>query len=483
MKFLRSLALFGSLTATATQAIPPDGQLDATFGTGGKVKLAFDKGGTNADISGNVITTPDYSYVFGTVMRNNGNVSTVTRFRNNGSIDTTYGTQGTMYFDFLQLNGIFESYFVSNGTLQPDGKLVAVGQAKMGQDSYSLVCRFQINGQLDPSFGVDGGCNHIAYDPVNNVAAYTVAIQGEGYLIGSGGIYSNAWSGHIFRLDASGKIDAQFNQGNSFINLGPGFLPTKIWVEPSGRFITGISYALDKCGGPFNTFEARSVQILKFLANGLADQTFNTRQIDFTFGYNFETSEVIDCAIANDELIDFSVADDGSIFVGMRAETAGPTKVSAMVTKLHSNGTFDSTFGEPMGAQAEFGQTAIRIDACPGCGPSNFTGFARLPNGKMIFSGHTITPGNATPDFLAIRLLPNGAPDPRFGNDTLGVPGRTTIGFDAMPNTTYDIVSSLGIQNGKPLIVGTTTSTNPINTDFALARLSDDTIFADGFEN
>lgn len=121
-----------------------DGSLDATFGTGGRVDLDFST--TNGSY-GNVVR--------GLALQSNGkivavgptgdNVFQVVRLNSNGALDTTFDGDGKA------------STTINNGTnranavaIQSDGKIVVGGGGRLS------VARFNVNGSLDTTFGANG---------------------------------------------------------------------------------------------------------------------------------------------------------------------------------------------------------------------------------------------------------------------------------------------------------------------------------------
>jgi uncharacterized delta-60 repeat protein len=131
----------------------PNGTLDPTFGTGGKMRVDF--GNNDLDIAYDAALQPDGKIVAaGTTVFDFGvqEPFALTRFNSNGTVDTTFGTGGLVLIDF----GSFAQS--ANAVLvQPDGKIITVGYPNTElDDSDFLLARCNPNGSLDPSFGVGG---------------------------------------------------------------------------------------------------------------------------------------------------------------------------------------------------------------------------------------------------------------------------------------------------------------------------------------
>jgi uncharacterized delta-60 repeat protein len=75
------------------------------------------------------------------------------RYRSNGTLDPTFGNQGIT----LTHVGNGRIYNANDVVLQPDGKIVVVGNlVSGGVNSYPALERYRPNGTLDPTFGTAG---------------------------------------------------------------------------------------------------------------------------------------------------------------------------------------------------------------------------------------------------------------------------------------------------------------------------------------
>ena len=132
---------------------------------------------------------------------------------------------------------------------------------------------------------------------------------------------------------------------------------------------------------------------------------------------------------------------------GTTATAAGSTPGEYALTRLNTNGTPDTSFGNG-------GKVALGT-------PSNATGggVVVLPNEQIVVTGQ----GNATQDFVTRRLSANGSVDASFAGGT----GTSTVDFGG-----NDIANAMVRQpDGKLVLVG---STSTDGGDFAIARLNAD---------
>jgi uncharacterized delta-60 repeat protein len=75
----------------------------------------------------------------------------ISRFNSNGVIDTSFGTAGMYSLDMNGNNDGCNSIFI-----QPDGKILFVGETIIGASAYILTGRLLTNGTLDTTYGNGG---------------------------------------------------------------------------------------------------------------------------------------------------------------------------------------------------------------------------------------------------------------------------------------------------------------------------------------
>lgn len=113
----------------------PNGTLDATFGTGGKVMLAFGGGSVMKQQSdGKIVLATGFE---------------VTRLLADGTPDPNFGTDGIAY---TTLSANPQQDYANDLAIQADGKIVLAGQA----NGATGLVRFLSDGNLDPDFGTGG---------------------------------------------------------------------------------------------------------------------------------------------------------------------------------------------------------------------------------------------------------------------------------------------------------------------------------------
>jgi uncharacterized delta-60 repeat protein len=162
----------------------PDGSPDAsTFGTNGKGTVAIVLRNFYNTLGGLALQSDGKILVLGNVSNPNENLA-LARFNTDGSLDTGFGDNGILITDFGEdENG--------NGLLiQADGKIVVVGESAGTEDSDVLLIRYNSDGSLDDTFGVNG---KVITDLGNAPdTGNSIALQADGKLVVGGSSDGNA---------------------------------------------------------------------------------------------------------------------------------------------------------------------------------------------------------------------------------------------------------------------------------------------------
>ena len=138
-----ALATIAALTISlAAQAAI--GDLDPTFGAGGKVTTLV--GSSNSYANAVAVQLDGKIVVAG--------IPLLTRYNSDGTLDTTFGT-----------NGIVTNSGINQGkgvVIQTDGKILVAGNPNVGRlNSDFWVARLNSNGSLDTSFGTNGIASYL----------------------------------------------------------------------------------------------------------------------------------------------------------------------------------------------------------------------------------------------------------------------------------------------------------------------------------
>ena len=275
----------GTIAAISVMKFNPNGSTDTSFGNNGIVvdPYAYQSGSftfyrhTYADSAvlqpdGKIVVVSDVNY--GTNIR-----TAITRFDSNGVPDTTFGPgiEGNLGWNSVKIRNSGIPIEISNDmALQPDGKLVAVGEAVSSccgnpSDSVIFALRFDSNGFLDNTFDSDGIVT--TEIRLGRDEAFSVVLQPNGKIILSG----------ITTQDNPIDIDSAFVRYNSDGSLDSSFGTEGIAIRDLGQYTFGAIAAKFQSNGKLIVV-ASSFTIPQFtVARLLTDSTTIINRTKFDF--------------------------------------------------------------------------------------------------------------------------------------------------------------------------------------------------------
>lgn len=442
---LVSAALIG-VTVDSAAASPMPGDLDPTFGVGGRVVTDF---GTtfpglfqspSSDWIHALALQPDgsilgagYSSYHGGL--NRGRNFALVRYDAEGDIDTTFGSEGGVMTD-LSFGG---DDMIAAIRLQPDQKIIAAGCADCFSSTLPsrnfAVARYNPNGSLDTTFGGSG----IVVTDLNGTgdAVNAAALQQDGSIVLAGATRIDNMSQDfaLARYLPNGTLDANFGVGGIVTTDFAGAPDTAfaILVRPDGRMVAA---------GNASVAGASAFALAQYLPDGT---------LDSTFGANGRV--LMD--IPDGTALAAVLQSDGRIV------TAGQSRHNGLLeftlTRHLPDGTLDPSFGSNGVVVTD--QVSTADDAAHS--------IALQPDGKIIAGGLAYIP--VSPDFALVRYLPNGSPDPSFG-----VSGIVTTDFGGNEQVVEDVL----IQPDGKIVAGGMDKSSGLH-DFALARYENGPIVQD----
>src|SRR5581483_7806589 len=197
----------------------PDGSLDTSFGGDGKVLTDF--GGSDDEAFGVAIQADGKIVVAGFSDVNGDFDFAIVRYNPDGSLDNTFGSGGKITTDFG--GGSDDGAFALS--IQTDGRIVASGFSipGVGKTADFAIARYNPDGSLDTTFGNGGGVltdfnNH------SDDVSFAIAIQTDGKIVAAG--FSDTGSGSatdfaIARYNTDGSPDTTFdNDGKVITDFG-----------------------------------------------------------------------------------------------------------------------------------------------------------------------------------------------------------------------------------------------------------------------
>ena len=220
-----SAAVTYALEALETRRFLSAGQLDSTFGIGGRV---MDQ---SLPAALAVAVQTDGRVVEVGQMLGNFEVA---RFNSDGTADTSFGYLGRLITD---LGG---ADLPSAVAIQADGKILASGLS----DGKFALTRYQSNGQLDNAFGTGGIVRTGFASEAAQSAFAALRPDGKIVMVGAGAGTRNSYDVLLARYNPNGTFDNTFGTGGEIISADPSrvvFGINSIALQPDGRIMVAGS--------------------------------------------------------------------------------------------------------------------------------------------------------------------------------------------------------------------------------------------------
>jgi uncharacterized delta-60 repeat protein len=209
----------------------PDGALDSSFGQAGRT--ITDIAGTDRAYA--VALLPDGKIVASGI---SGNAVSALRLNPDGSLDTTFGTNGSVASTFGM------PWFGTNFamTVQPDEQIVIARTALIsgGNTGFALL-RLTASGALDTSFGANGVMftDLLPTGQLGSSQPTAVTVQPDGKIVTAGLVGSSDVQFGLTRHLPNGTPDSSFNgNGKLTLDLGSSFaVPRGVALQPDGKIV------------------------------------------------------------------------------------------------------------------------------------------------------------------------------------------------------------------------------------------------------
>ncbi len=238
----------------------PNGALDTSFNTTGKVITSIGLGGGFAlDLA----RQADGKLVVAGVCSNGANSDfCVARYLPSGALDPSFNTTGKV------ITGIGPDYDNASAiALQPDGKIVVAGYCSNGSNGDFCLARYLPSGALDASFNTTGKVITAIGSGDDNV--YALSLQLDGKIVAAGACWNGANNDFcLARYLPSGALDTSFNTTGTVISpiVSRNNLATALALQPDGKIV-----AAGSCwNGSGNDF-----CLARYLPSGALDISFN----------------------------------------------------------------------------------------------------------------------------------------------------------------------------------------------------------------
>lgn len=385
------MGILGNTGETIVRRLHTDGTPDLSFGMNGSVQHAIRSHSMVVQPDGKVIVAgrvPEPPLFPGQIVLDTD--LAIVRFLADGSLDTSFGSAGAAKADRANCERFLGI------TLQPDGKLVAVGEAGTAQ----VVSRWNANGTLDTSFGSGG------YAPAP-FTSYSTAIKplltGDGRLLVLGQHQTTDSTPvvhhHVLCLNADGSLHLPY--GSNGIAL-TGLQGDSVDSSGSTSYAAILTDGRLQVGAQHWNQSFVSFTMVRLKSDGTRDDTYGGGVLRLNSrDYSYPSFS---------SLGGLALQPDGGI-VYSGSMTSFQASGYAEVRAFHSDGRANTSFGNGGTLQMT--------------GPNNgqLYGSAILPkpDGRFVLGGRNTT----TRQWIHSQRLSNGTADPSFNSGLVSV---TNIG-------------------------------------------------------
>jgi uncharacterized delta-60 repeat protein/uncharacterized repeat protein (TIGR01451 family) len=378
-----------------------DGSLDTSFGSGGEVVTDYAGG---SDVAGGVALQSDGKIVVvGTseVPDEGCCWFTLARYNANGTLDTAFGDNG--WIRVQEFGGASDGASIA---VQPDGRIVAAGQS----GGRFAVVRYLPDGSPDLGFGVAGQVVDDFGDRFTGALGHDMALQPDGRIVVAGYTGSTRFDFAVARYNTDGSRDTTFGTGGHVItDFGDYDVANSVAVQSDGRIVaagyTGSGFALAR----YNT-------------NG---------SLDTGFGAGGRTTT--DFGGAGGQANDVALQSDGRIVA------AGVSAGNFALARYNVNGSLDTGFGTGGRTTTDFGDQDVA------------NAVALQPDGKIVAFG-----GTGEDRALARYLGGAGSPPPppsadlavtKTGTTTVAIGDRATYTVTVTNNSTTTSATGVSLSD------------------------------------
>ncbi len=290
------------------------GTLDTTFGTSGTTTVTTNSSYRIQDLG----VLSDGSILV--LINNNGFYSYIRKYKQDGSIDSTFGTSGSLSLFINDYATKFNRIFVLS-----DDTIFIGGIAETYSSSTVTVAgiiKIDKNGNYDTSFSLDG--KHTVSSPGTNYNFYGLDIDSSKNVYFGYGTYVNSnYTVYVQKLSPSGNIISNFGtNGVASYTTTAGIYGSDLKVFPNGKILVSSKY-----------FSGQSTDLCLLVFNpaGILDTTTGTG----IFKYDIDNKSY-------DDLKRILIIDNNSFYLAGTIQTGGSQY--GLVLKFNSNFALDTNF-------------------------------------------------------------------------------------------------------------------------------------------
>jgi uncharacterized delta-60 repeat protein len=347
-----------------------------------------------------------------------------------GTLDGSFGTNG---FTTYGISGYY--YRTYSMIALEDYKILVCGEYVDGYFFKDFLARFNSDGSIDNTFGVNGVAPIIHENGASSI--FNIDLQADGKIIAVGqytNLAQDSVSSYIARFNANGSPDLTF-AADGIYETGFSVILNDAKVQDDGNIIA-IGSSVDENSIPY-------LYALRLHSDGSPDNSFSG---DGVFQFNIPSHQVpYSCSAA--------LQPDGKIVFNGTTRNVGTFAPIVILGRLNTDGTLDLTFNN-------VGYTFNNINS----DNSYALDIALQPDGKIITSGNAYNNSESSDQFIS-RHLADGTIDSSF--NTIGYLNQF-IPWEDNYNTSFELQP-----DGKIVYVGTEVSTSFLKS--FIGRLNNET--------
>jgi uncharacterized delta-60 repeat protein len=332
--------------------LKPGGARDLTYGGFGSVVPAPPTSGV---LDASLTIDGSDRTVIGMMSADQTNI-VLARFSSDGVLDATFGTGGELTIPFPNsVNGPWAVKAAADGTLF----IATATYTSSGPPWQPIVVKVTPAGAIDTTFGVAGFASFYTgnFGPAGKGA--DLWLNADGTILVGGRVGDNNTYDYYYvaRLTSYGTLDMSFgtNQGLTVVSFGNIVAyGRKMAVQADGKIV--MVGSIIPAPGTGATANATDTGVIRLLANGALDKTFNGT------GMLYLTNVVYQM---------MTLQNNNKILLG---GVGSPTSLTGQVTRLLTNGQPDPAFGAagngivPLADPGSPYTTVTRVSFAPGGG-------------------------------------------------------------------------------------------------------------------
>lgn len=392
----------------------PDGSLDSTFGNNGSLQI--DLGSLEEGFGDVTILSSGKILIGGSTMIQSDHAGLLIQLNEDGSYDAGFGNNGVYKESINGSSGLYKIMLLDNGEILTTGHVL----------TEPSIFKFNADGSLATGFGINGVVS-INSQTVSNFGSILKIVKHDGKLlvIGRSGFQNNS-DAVIFRFNADGSLDNSFgDSGWITLQIGDQFnILTDIKVLSDAKILV--------CGNYYDNNSIGHFYLAQLTSDGNLDTSFGSDGV-----LHFDVSS------GNDFCNALILQPDGKILL------SGVADSQFYVGRVGSDGTFDPSFGNngSVFTQVGISDCSINDSRFQADGRILVAGYARTTYRGLALaryeSGLNISVNELAQENVLIH------PNPTATTATLTLPNAGTFAINVIDAMGREVYNEQGIERSR----------------------------------